>query len=103
MADYMLAHIEVNHDILNDPRYDYLFSVEAVNALVLQGVPFRDAYRTVGAQIESGNFKPERRVRHTHTGSMGNLATAQIAALMDATLAAFDFERIEKAEAELSD
>ncbi len=103
MADYMLAHIEVNPDILDDPRYDYLFSVESVNALVLEGVPFRDAYRTVGAEIESANFRPEKRVRHTHLGSIGNLATEQIAALMDETIAQFDFGKVERAEAGLSD
>ena len=102
MADYMLAHIEVNPRILDDPRYDYLFSVESVNALVLQGTPFRDAYKTVGAQIESGDYKPEKQVRHTHLGSIGNLATKQIAELMNKTLAQFGFEKVERAEAELS-
>ncbi len=101
MADYMLAHIEVNPAILDDPRYDYLFSVESVNALVLGGTPFRDAYREVGARIESGTFRPEKQVLHTHLGSIGNLATSQIAALMDGTLAQFDFEKVERAEAEL--
>ncbi|MDR1671385.1 MAG: argininosuccinate lyase [Alistipes sp.] len=101
MADYMLAHVEVRGDILNDPRYTYLFSVESVNALVLKGVPFRDAYRTVGAQIESGNFAPEKQIHHTHIGSIGNLATARITELMNETLAQFGFEKVERAEAEL--
>ncbi len=101
MADMMLSHVDVNTEILDDPRYAYLFSVESVNALVLNGVPFRDAYRTVGAQIESGNYTPEKQVRHTHLGSIGNLATSQIAALMDDALAGFGFEKVEKAEAEL--
>ncbi|MDR2894051.1 MAG: argininosuccinate lyase [Alistipes sp.] len=101
MADYMLAHVSVNEAILDDPKYAYLFSVENVNALVLEGVPFRDAYRQVGAQIESGRFNPEKSVRHTHIGSIGNLATAQIAALMEQTLTQFDFEKVEKAEADL--
>jgi argininosuccinate lyase len=103
MADYMLAHIEVNPRILDDPRYDYLFSVESVNALVLEGVPFRDAYRTVGAEIESGNFRPERSVRHIHLGSIGNLATEQIAALMNDVLSEFDFAGVARAEAMLSE
>ena len=102
MADAMLAHIEVRTDILDDPRYAYLFSVESVNSLVLGGVPFRDAYRTVGLQIEAGEFCPERQVHHTHIGSIGNLATAQIAELMDATIAQFGFEKVERAEAELA-
>ncbi len=102
MVDAMLAHIEVRTDILDDPRYAWLFSVESVNALVLKGMPFRDAYRTVGAQIEAGEFRPERQVHHTHIGSIGNLATAQIAALMNETLAQFGFEKVDRAEAELS-
>ena len=102
MAEVMLAHIEVREDILDDPRYAYLFSVESVNALVLKGIPFRDAYRTVGGQIEAGEFSPDKQIRHTHIGSIGNLATAQIAALMDATLVQFGFEKVERAEAELS-
>ena len=102
MADLMLAHIEVNETILDDPRYAYLFSVESVNALVLKGVPFRDAYKTVGAEIESGDYKPEKQVRHTHIGSIGNLATAQISVLMESVLTQFGFEKVEKAEAELS-
>ncbi|MDR2882935.1 MAG: argininosuccinate lyase [Alistipes sp.] len=101
MADAMLTHIEVRTDILDDPRYAYLFSVESVNALVLKGVPFRDAYRAVGTKIESGNFKPDTQIRHTHIGSIGNLATEQIAALMNATLTQFEFEKVERAEAEL--
>jgi argininosuccinate lyase len=101
MADMMLAHITVRDDILDDPRYAYLFSVESVNSLVLSGVPFRDAYRTVGEQIERGHFAPEKQIRHTHIGSIGNLATVQIAALMSQTLAQFGFERVESAEAEL--
>ncbi|MDR2912866.1 MAG: argininosuccinate lyase [Alistipes sp.] len=101
MADYMLAHIGVNSDILDDPRYSYLFSVESVNALVLAGVPFRDAYRTVGAEIENGSYKPEKQVHHTHTGSIGNLANDRIAELMSQTLKQFDFEKVEAAEAAL--
>jgi argininosuccinate lyase len=101
MADYMLAHIEVNPRILDDVRYDYLFSVESVNAFVLKGVPFRDAYRTVGAEIESGTFRPERQVRHTHLGSIGDLATEQISALMSDVLAQFDFAKVTHAEAQL--
>jgi argininosuccinate lyase len=102
MADTMLAHVEVRADILDDPRYTCLFSVERVNELVLKGVPFRDAYRTVADEIESGRFEPPTQLRHTHIGSIGNLATAQIAALMDETLAGFDFEKVERAEAALS-
>ncbi len=102
MADYMLAHVEVNRNILDDPKYSYLFSVESVNALVLEGVPFRDAYRRVGAQIEAGEYEPDKKVSHSHLGSIGNLATGQIAALMDEVLALFDFGKVEAAEAALN-
>ncbi len=103
MADYMLAHVSVNTNILDDPKYAYLFSVESVNALVLQGVPFRDAYRQVGVQIEAGEFKPAYQVHHTHLGSIGNLATKQISTLMDNILSQFEFDKVEKAEKQLSD
>ena len=101
MADMMLAHIEVNRNILDDAKYSYLFSVESVNALVLEGVPFRDAYRRVGAQIECGEFKPDKMVKHSHLGSIGNPANRQIAGLMDAVIAQFYFGKVEAAEAEL--
>ncbi len=101
MADMMLSHVEVNRNILDDPKYSYLFSVESVNALVLEGVPFRDAYRRVGAQIEAGEYKPDKEVNHSHLGSIDNPATGQIAALMDDVIAQFDFGKVEKAEAEL--
>ncbi len=82
MADFMLEHITVKDDILDDPRYDYIFTVEDVNRLVLQGVPFRDAYRQVGMAVQNGTYKPTREVHHTHLGSVGNPANAQIAAKM---------------------
>ena len=82
MAEFMLRHIRVKTDILSDPRYDYIFTVEDVNRLVLSGVPFRDAYRQVGLAVQSGTYTPTRTVAHTHLGSVGNLATAPIAAKM---------------------
>ena len=101
MAHYMLENLSVKEDILNDPKYDYLFSVEVVNDLVLHGTPFREAYKKVGLDIENGTFKAPHTVHHTHEGSIGNLCTQQIAALMDAQLARFHFERVEAAEAAL--
>lgn len=101
MAHYMLENISVRTDILNDPKYDYLFSVEVVNNLVLNGMPFREAYKKVGLDIEAGNFKAPHTVHHTHEGSIGNLCNDQIAKLMDAQLEQFHFERVEQAEAEL--
>lgn len=101
MADYMLQHIEVKHDILNDPKYDYLFSVEVVNRLVLSGVPFREAYRQVGLEIENGTYSPLREVHHTHAGSIGNLCLDRVDALMAAVLERFAFDRFLQAEVAL--
>ncbi len=103
MAKMMLEHIEVHKDILKDPKYAYLFSVETVNELVLQGVPFREAYKKVGLSIENGTFQPHTEVHHTHAGSIGNLCNQQIAALMNNVLAQFHFEKVEEAEQKLTE
>lgn len=84
MADFMLQHIRVKSDILSDPRYDYLFTVEDVNRLTLSGVPFREAYKTIGMQVQEGTYIPTREVHHTHAGSIGNLCNPQIAEKMKA-------------------
>ena len=83
MADFMLANLSVNEQILEDEKYNYLFTVEDVNRLALEGVPFREAYRTVGMQVQRGEYQPTREVHHTHEGSIGNLCTDQIRAKMD--------------------
>lgn len=101
MADYMLRHIQVKTDILSDPKYDYLFSVEVVNKLVLSGVPFREAYRQVGLDIENGTYKPSREVHHTHAGSIGNLCLDKVDGLMVSALEKFGFDRFIRAEEEL--
>lgn len=82
MCDFMLQHIKVNPDIVSDRKYDYLFTVEDVNRLVQSGMPFRDAYRTVGMQVQEGSYVPTRRVNHTHEGSIGNLCNDRIAEKM---------------------
>lgn len=82
MASFMLEHIQVNTDILSDPRYDYLFTVEDVNRLALGGMPFRDAYKTVGMQVQRGEYRPTKSVHHNHEGSIGNLCNDRIAAKM---------------------
>ena len=82
MANYIIKRIEVKTDILDDTRYDAMFSVEEVNRLATEGMPFRDAYKKVGLDIEAGTFTPDKNVRHTHEGSIGNLCNEQIAALM---------------------
>ena len=101
MAAYIINRIEVNDHILDDPRYDPMFSVEEVNRLAAEGMPFRDAYKKVGLDIEAGKFTPNKDIHHTHEGSIGNLMNDQIAALMKQTLGGFGFERVEKAEAKL--
>jgi argininosuccinate lyase len=94
MAGLMLSHISVKENILKDEKYKYAFSVEEVNKLVLQGVPFRDAYKKIGLDIEAEKFKYEVNLQHTHEGSIGNLCTIEIKAMMDKTIAAFEFEKI---------
>jgi argininosuccinate lyase len=96
LAGYMLAQVQVREGILDDDMYKYLFSVEVVNNLVRQGVSFRDAYRQVGLDIEAGTFAPSRTLAHTHVGSLGNLALAQIRDKMAGVWAGFQFERAEK-------
>lgn len=101
MADYMLRHITVKQGILEDSKYDYIFSVEVVNNMVLSGIPFRDAYRQIGLDIESGSYRPDRNVHHTHEGSIGNLCLPQIEGLMEEVISGFGFERFLEAEASL--
>ncbi len=86
MASYMLGQIRVKDNILDDKRYDYIFTVEDVNRRVLNGMPFRDAYKEVGMEVQRGEYKPTREVHHTHLGSIGNLATEQIANKMKGIL-----------------
>ena len=83
MFTYSLQNIRINKNILDDKKYDYLFSVEEVNELVQNGTPFRDAYKTVGGIIEKGDFKPNKDIKHTHIGSIGNLALKEIQEKMD--------------------
>lgn len=101
MVDLMMAQIEVNTHIIDDPRYNYMFSVEEVNRRVQAGVPFRDAYKQVGLEIEAGQFTPDKHIAHTHEGSIGNLCNDRITALMQQTVASFDFDRAQQAEARL--
>ncbi len=90
MADYMLANLSVNEHILEDSKYDYLFTVEDVNRLALQGIPFREAYRQVGMAVQRGEYRPTREVHHTHEGSIGNLCTAEIRRKMDRVMEEFE-------------
>lgn len=101
MTEYIAARIEVNAEAAADPRYDAMFSVERVNQLVQQGVPFRDAYKQVGAEIADGSFVADRAVTHTHEGSIGNLCNKEIARLMHQRIKEFDFSAADKAIAKL--
>ena len=101
MTAYIINRIEVNDHILDDPRYDPMFSVEEVNRLAAEGMPFRDAYKKVGLDIEAGRFTPCKDIHHTHEGSIGNLCNDRIKALMDETMRQFGFERVSKAEKKL--
>jgi len=101
MTAYIINQMEVTQNILDNPIYDPIFSVEEVNRLAAAGMPFRDAYKKVGLQIEAGTFKADKHLHHTHEGSMGNLCNDRIAALMQETIDGFHFERAEQAERQL--
>lgn len=101
MVRSMMEQITVNEHVLDDPKYDYIFSVEEVNRLTTEGMPFRDAYRKVGLDIEAGNFTPNKKINHTHEGSIGNLCNKEIAALMESVIAQFPFEKVNNAESAL--
>jgi len=101
MAGLMLSNIEIKKDILADEKYKYLFSVEEVNKLVLQGMPFRDAYKKVGLDIDANQFTYSTELHHTHEGSIGNLCNEQIEANMRKVVESFEFEDYHKAIDEL--
>lgn len=94
MAGLMLSNIIIKKDLLNDEKYKYLFSVEEVNKLVLQGIPFRDAYKKVGLDIEQGNFSHTTTVNHTHEGSIGNLCNHQVKQAMEDIIQKFNFGKV---------
>ncbi|RYY07178.1 MAG: argininosuccinate lyase, partial [Sphingobacteriaceae bacterium] len=97
MATFMLENISVKEAILEDERYKYLFSVEETNRLVLSGVPFREAYKQIGADIENASFNPQKLVNHTHEGSIGNLCNEEITECMDELLTQFPFKKVNQA------
>lgn len=101
MAAYIINRMEVNEHILDNPMYDPIFSVEEVNKLAANGMPFRDAYKTVGLEIEAGTFKANKDIHHTHEGSIGNLCNDRIEELMNQTISQFHFEKVEEAERKL--
>jgi len=93
----MMQSLEINEHILDDDKYSLLFSVEKVNELVLQGIPFRDAYKQIGLEIEAGNFVVDKKVNHTHEGSIGNLCNDRIEKLKAEIIADFHFEKVNQA------
>ena len=97
MAAYIINKMKVNEHILDNPIYDNMFSVEEVNRLASAGMPFRDAYKKVGLDIEAGKFTPNKNIHHTHEGSIGNLCNDKIEALMHKTIEEFDFNRVDNA------
>jgi argininosuccinate lyase len=101
MTTMMMAQVKVNKNILDEKRYDFLFSVEEVNRLTLEGMPFRDAYKKVGLEIESGNFTPDKNIAHTHEGSIGNLCNEQIVSYKNEVLSGFNFEKLLESEKNL--
>ena len=103
MAAYIINKMEVNDHILDNPMYDPMFSVEEVNRLATAGMPFRDAYKKVGLEIEAGEFVANKDIHHTHEGSIGNLCNDKIQALMEQTLKEFSFGKVRDAEKKLLD
>ncbi len=97
MTTYMLENVSVNADLLKVEKYKYIFSVEAVNDLVLQGVPFRDAYKKVGTEIETGTFVFEGQINHTHLGSIGNLGNELIKQQFEEVFGKFEFDKVDLA------
>ena len=93
----MISQVKVNTNILVDKRYELMFSVDEVNRLVLEGIPFRDAYKQVGLAIERGEFSAPPTVNHTHEGSIGNLCNDKISDLYQTTLAQFNFGKYHNA------
>ena len=101
MVTHMMREVKVNEHILDDDKYSLLFSVEEVNRRVLAGMPFRDAYKQVGLDIEAGKFVPSKSVNHTYEGSIGNLCNESITAMMRSVIGSFSFERMNEAEKKL--
>ncbi|MEQ8469809.1 MAG: argininosuccinate lyase [Marinoscillum sp.] len=94
IAEFAISEMRVKEDIINDPKYDYLFTVELVNELVLEGMPFRDAYKEVGKRVEDGTYKANRNIKHTHLGTIGNPGNDHIAAKIKRELSGFGFEQV---------
>lgn len=97
MATLMIENIDVKKEILSDEKYKYLFTVEEMNKLVLQGMPLRDAYKKIGAEVENHSFTTEMKLVHTHEGSIGNLQNESIKLMMNEIVMRFDFKKVNAA------
>ncbi|MFW5851842.1 MAG: argininosuccinate lyase, partial [Bacteroidota bacterium] len=94
IANVLFSHIQISDGILDDSKYDYLFSVDEVNRRVLEGIPFRDAYKQVGLEIQEGKFNPDKSANHTHEGSIGNLCTEEIRRKFNTIFEEFNFDML---------
>jgi argininosuccinate lyase len=94
MAILMFENIEIKKDILSDEKYKYLFTVEEMNKLVFEGMPLRDAYKKIGAEVESGTFKTNMKINHSHEGSIGNLQNGEIKKMMQKVTSRFNFAEV---------
>jgi len=101
IAIYAISHLKVNNKILDDKKYDFIFSVEEVNRLVNEGMPFRDAYKHVGQKIIEGSFLPVKKVKHSHEGSLGNLCNVEISSKMEKIISGFNFQQVESSVSKL--
>ena len=97
LSKLMIDNIIVNKEIINDEKYKYVYSVENLNNLVLEGTPFRDAYKKIGKEINEGNFEPDREINHTHEGSIGNLCNDKISEKMESIISEFNFNKMDDA------
>ena len=101
IMNYVIEKIEVRKDLLEEEKYKYIFSVEEVNREVLKGIPFREAYKLVGEKIRKDKYEPDKTIRHTHEGSIGNLCNKSIKTKFAAILSGINREKVEEAEREL--
>jgi argininosuccinate lyase len=101
MAALMFENIDIKKDVLHDEKYKYLFTVEEMNKLVLQGLPLRDAYKKIGADVENNAFETDKKLHHTHEGSIGNLQNKEIKIMMDNIISRFNFKAVNDALQEL--
>lgn len=97
ISAYMVKHLKVSKDLLVDPKFDLIFSVENVNQMVIEGMPFRDAYKAIGMQIENKAYIPIKDLNHTLEGSIGNLCNDEITRMKDEVINSFGFEKIHQA------